>query len=242
MTDAVNEYPTTETKSMSPWSMLVNVLFSPTRVFQAAKEKPKWVTPLIIILLFFMIFAFFMTPIAIKTQMEMLKYSDKYTQEQRDAMMQNAEMGQKFGQIIGVISAPIIWTIIIVVITGLLLLMGNVIFGGAARFVQILLMVCLSFVTWIISAVVKLPLMITKDTLDIRTSLALLQPSDIKTLESPLYSFLNTYTDVFVIWQIIILIIGVKVMYNFTTGRSAATVLIPTAVLALISVGVGMMF
>lgn len=242
MTDAVNEYPTTETKSMSPWSMLVNVLFSPTRVFQAAKEKPKWVVPLIVILLFFMIFAFFMTPIAIKTQMEMLKYSDKYTQEQRDAMMQNAEIGQKFGQIIGVVTAPFMWTFIILIITGLLLLMGNVIFGGAARFVQILLMVCLSFVTWIVSAVIKLPLMIAKDTVDIRTSLALLLPSDVKTLESPLYSFLNGYTDIFVIWQVIVLIIGVKVIYTFTTGRAAATVLIPTAVLALISVGVGMMF
>ncbi len=243
MTEFENvQTPTAETNSMSPWSMLVNVLFSPTKVFQVVREKPAWVIPFVVILLIFTATAWIITPMAMKHGHEIMMQSDRYTPEEKAQAEQNYEIGQKFGRIIGVITAPIMWGIIIVICAGLLILMGNVLLGGAARFAQILTIVCLSFMTWVISTIVKLPLMLAKDSIDIRTSLALMLPSDLKTLESPLYSFLNTYTDVFIIWQIILLIIGVKVLYNFQTGRAAMAVLIPVAVLALISTGLSMAF
>jgi len=145
------------------------------------------------------------------------------------------EASQGFAMI-GVISSPVVWTIFLFIAVGVLMLMGNVIFGGKARFAQVFAMVILSFMTWVVASIVKTPLIVAKDSVDIRTSLAILLPGE--TNSGALYTLLNTFTDVFVVWQVILLIIGVKVIYDFATQRAAMTVIIPTVVLAAISAGV----
>ncbi len=226
---------TAETNSMSPWSMLVSIFYEPTKVFRAIKEKPTWIVPLIVFLVVMTGATYFMMPAAQKSQMQRIEQSDLYTAEQKAEMRTQMEASKGFA-IIGVISSPIVWTIFLFIAVGILMLMGNVIFGGKARFAQVFAMVILSFMTWVVSGIVKTPLIVAKDSVDIRTSLAILLPGE--TNSGPLYTLLNTFTDVFVIWQIILLIIGVKVIYDFASQKAAMTVIIPTVVLALISAGV----
>ncbi len=240
MADQTNASPlATETNSMSPWSMLVSIFYEPTRVFRALKEKPTWLIPLIIFLLAMTVSTYFIMPAAQKAQLEIIERSDVYTAEQKAQIKEQMATNQGFAMI-GVISAPIFWTIMTFVVVGLIMLMGNVIFGGKAGFSQVYGMVLLSFMTWVISCIVKTPLIVAKDSVDIRTSLAILLPGE--TISGPLYTFLNTFTDVFVIWQIALLIIGAKVIYDFTTQKAALVVLVPTALLVVISVGLSSLF
>lgn len=225
----------TETNSMSPWSMLVSIFYEPTKVFRAIKEKPTWIIPLIVFLVVMTGATYFMMPAAQKSQMERIEQSDVYTAEQKAEIRTQMEASQGFAMI-GVVSSPIVWTIFLFIAVGILMLMGNVIFGGKARFAQVFAMVILSFMTWVVASIIKTPLIVAKDSVDVRTSLAILLPGE--TNSGPLYTLLNTFTDVFVIWQIILLIIGVKVIYDFATQRAAMTVVIPTIVLAAISAGV----
>ncbi len=225
----------TETNSMSPWSMLVSIFYEPTKVFRAIKEKPTWIIPLIVFLVVMTGATYFMMPAAQKSQMERIEQSDVYTAEQKAEIRTQMEASQGFAMI-GVVSSPIVWTIFLFIAVGILMLMGNVIFGGKARFAQVFAMVILSFMTWVVASIIKTPLIVAKDSVDVRTSLAILLPGE--TNSGPLYTLLNTFTDVFVIWQIILLIIGVKVIYDFATQRAAMTVIIPTIVLAAISAGV----
>lgn len=225
----------TETNSMSPWSMLVSIFYEPTKVFRAIKEKPTWIVPLIVFLVVMTGATYFMMPAAQKSQMERIEQSDVYTAEQKAEIRTQMEASQGFAMI-GVISSPVVWTIFLFIAVGILMLMGNVIFGGKGRFAQVFAMVILSFMTWVVASIIKTPLIVAKDSVDVRTSLAILLPGE--TNSGPLYTLLNTFTDVFVIWQIILLIIGVKVIYDFATQKAAMTVIIPTIVLAAISAGV----
>ncbi len=229
-----------ETKPMSGGSMLLKVLFAPTAVFRAVKEKPSWIVPLVVIMVVFAISTYFIAPLGMKAQMEQIMKSDNYTPEQKEQMRQNMAMGEKIGPIIAMVTTPIFFGIVILIGAGMVFLMGNVIFSGNAKFVTLFTMVTLSFATWIISTIIKMPLMLARETIDVRTSLALLLPGD--SMEGVAYSFLNTFTDVFVIWQIALLVIGVKVIYDFATSKAAITVLVPVGVWALITVGLSAIF
>ena len=240
MTDQINAVSATgETNSMSVWSMLVSIFYEPTKVFRAIKEKPTWIVPLVVFLVAMTTATYFMMPAAQKMQMERFERSQTLTEEQKAEFRTQMEVGQKFA-IVGVISSPILWTIFLFVVVGILMLMANVIFGGKGRFAQVFAMVVLSLMTWVLSSIIKTPLIMAKDSIDVRTSLAILLPGE--TNSGPLYTLLNTYTDVFVVWQLIILIIGVKVIYDFATQKAVMTVLIPTAILSAISMGVSSLF
>lgn len=219
--------------------MLVSIFYEPTRVFRALKEKPTWLIPLVFFLVVMIISTYFIMPAAQKAQLQAIDRSEVYSAEQKAEIKTQMEQNQGFA-IIGVIASPIFWVIFIFVVVGLTMLFGNVIFGGKARFAQVFGMVILSFMTWVIGAIVKTPLIVAKDSIDVRTSLAIILPGE--TVSGPLYSFLNTYTDVFVIWQIVLLVIGVKVIYEFANSKALMTVLIPTAVMAVISVALSSMF
>lgn len=228
---------TVETNSMSPWSMLVSIFYEPTKVFRAIKEKPTWVLPLIVFLLTMMVAAYFMMPAIQQAQLDYIDRSDVYTAEQKAEIKTQMQAGQGF-QWIGVIASPIVWTFAIFLTVGVTMLMGNVIFGGKARFAQVFSLVTVSFMTWVISSIVKTPLIVAKNSVDVRTSLAIVLPGE--TTSGVLYTLLNTYTDVFIVWQMILLVIGVKVVYEFTTQKAVLTVLTPTIVFALISAGIAM--
>ena len=219
--------------------MLVSIFYEPTRVFRALKEKPTWLIPLIFFLVVMTIATYFIMPAAQKAQLAAIDRSEVYSAEQKAQIKEQMEQNKGFAMI-GVIASPIFWVVLIFISVGFTMLMGNAIFGGKARFAQVFSMIILSFMTWVIGTIIKTPLIVAKDSIDVRTSLAIVLPGE--TTSGPLYSFLNTYTDIFVVWQLVILVIGVKIMYDFVTSKAVMTVLIPTGVMAAISIALGSLF
>jgi hypothetical protein len=219
--------------------MLVSIFYEPTRVFRALKEKPTWLIPLVVFLLAMTVMTYFIMPAVQKSQLQLIEKSEVYTAEQKAQIKEQMTTNKGFA-LIGVISAPIVWAIGTFIAVGLIMLMCNVILGGKAGFAQVYGVVVLSLMTWVISSFIKTPLIMAKDSIDVRTSLAILLPGE--TTSGPLYTLLNSFTDVFVIWQLILLIIGVKVIYDFTTQKASLAVLIPVGVIAAITVGLSAAF
>ncbi|TFH65360.1 MAG: hypothetical protein E4G91_02805, partial [Candidatus Zixiibacteriota bacterium] len=120
--------------------------------------------------------------------------------------------------------------IMVFLMAGIILLMGTVVFGGSAKYMELIALVCFTGMISVLGQIIKTPLMVMKQTMDIRTSLAVLLPGSDMT--STAYTLLNTFTDVFFIWQVILSIAGVAVIYSFSKGKAAATVLIPVGVIA----------
>ena len=222
---------TAETKHDSAVSMLWNVLLEPTRVFKRIREKPTWALPFIIFLLAFVVVTYLVTPLALEAKKQEISTSEKLSQEQRDAQLQQLELGKKFA-IVGAIVAPIGAGILYLVIWGALILTGTVIQGGTAKASAVWSVLCYSLVPGIISTIVRTPLMLSKGSMDIRTSLAVLLPAS--AMNKPGFSVLNTFTDIFVVWEIVLLIIGVSVIYGFTKQKASITILVPAAVIAVI--------
>ena len=90
----------------------------------------------------------------------------------------------------------------------------------------------------VLSALVKVPLILATGTLSVGTSLAVFMPSD--SYATFLYNFLAKF-DVFSIWQVIVVAIGMSVIYRFTTRRSLILVGALWFVYVLISAGLGVL-
>jgi hypothetical protein len=219
-----------ETKADSVGSMLVNIFLSPLRVFGSIKAKPTWIIPFVIILLATTVTAYIVTPIAMEAQKQEMLSNENLSPEQRDQAIQQMETYGGISQIIGAAAGTLGAAIMVFVMAAIILFMGTVVFGGSAKFMQLVALVCFTDMISVLGQIVKAPLMVMKQTMDIRTSLAVLLPgSDMKSVA---YTLLNSFTDVFLVWQIVLVIAGVAVIYNFSRGKAAATVLIPVGVIA----------
>lgn len=219
-----------ETKADSVGSMLVNIFLSPMRVFGSIKARPTWVIPFVIILIMTAVTAYFVAPIAMEAQKQEILSSENLSPEQRDQTIQQMDTYKGIGSIIGAVVGTLGAAIMVFVMAAIILFMGTVIFGGSAKFMQLVALVCFTDMISVVGQIVKTPLMVMKQTMDIRTSLAVLLPgSDMKSVA---YTLLNSFTDVFLVWQIVLVIAGVAVIYDFSKGKAAATVLIPSGVIA----------
>jgi len=221
-----------ETKADSVGSMLVNIFLSPMRVFGSIKAKPTWIIPFVILLLVTTMGAYMVAPMAMEMQKQQMMTSDKYTPEQRELAVQQMETYKGIGAIIGAFAGLIGSAIMVFLMAAVILFMGTVVFGGSAKFMSLVSLVSFTGMISVLGQIIKTPLMMMKQTMDIRTSLAVLLPGSDMT--SVAYTLLNSFTDVFFVWQVILTIFGVAVVYSFSNGKATATVLIPVGVIAAI--------
>lgn len=234
--------PAVETKPLGAGSMLVKIFTEPSAVYKSIKVKNSWALPIIIFLLVTLTVGIVTFPYQLNLQKQAIAQNEKMSQEQRDLAMQqmDAAEGNIIFAVIGAVVQSIGAVIFLFIAVGLYMLMGSVILGGSAAFGQVFSLTCWSTLPLVVGSIVKFPLILSKESIDVRTSLALLMP-DAK-MTDPMVGILNGLTDVFTIWTMIITIIGISIVYNFSKGRAAAVVLVPTAVLTAIGVGLASAF
>jgi hypothetical protein len=218
-----------ETKLDSPGSMLLNVFVEPVRVFNRIRTNSTWLLPFIIALIVLGAFTYLVTPYAMEAQKQQILSSEKMTPEQKDLAIQQMDTYKGIASVIGAGAALIGGAIMVFLTSGILMLMGNVVFGGAAKYMTLVAVVCFAQMPSVIGQIVKTPLILLKQSVDIRTSLAVLLPGG--DTSSILYFLLNTLTDVFFVWELVLAIIGVSIVYSFTKQKAAGVVLIPTGVI-----------
>lgn len=217
---------------MSIFEKILNVFIEPRKTFENLYQKPDWIIPTTILVVVMVVFTMLVMPIALPEQME--KQRQKY--EERGMTDQEIEramaVGEKAGKIIGPISSGITSIVVVLVVAGVLLFIGNIILGGESSYKKMLAVVAYSSMIGILNLILLLPLILSKQTMNVNFSLAAFLSADsIKTITYQLLS----KVDFFSIWNIFVTGIGFSVMYKFSTKKSIITIAVLYTIYAVVS-------
>lgn len=201
-------------------SKLFSIFWEPSSTFKSLKQKTLWydiITPLLLISLIGCITAPFILPITVETYRERIENSERLSDTQKEQALdrlerQTASTGSK---ILRNISIPISKGIQYTIIALVMWFAGNVILGGECKFIPVFAMTAYTSLVDIISTAVKVPLMVSKGTADVYTGLALFFE------KSSTFSFrFMTQIDIFSLWKVFLLSIGLGVIYNLKTSKT----------------------
>lgn len=204
---------------MKVLSTLGGVLFKPGKVFEEMRDKPNWLIPLIIVLISTIALVAVTTPLQSKLA---LKELDEISDQMTPAQLEQAR--QMTNSLITLIIALV--STLIAAVIGLLIqatvfhLLGSA-FGGNGRFVTALCLVGFGRMPLVLRDLLQSVYMLASGKI-LAPGLSTLLSA--KAAMGPLGAFLGSI-DLFVAWNLAILIVGLATMYRISRGKAALTVL-----------------
>lgn len=238
----------------NPWGWMAGVVMDPGNTFtqiagnvaikepanpDKTRDRTKWWLPVVVAAVIAMAVSVYVVPnIVMPMQSEAIRASVV----DRGGSPEDAEMAlsmaSKFALPSAVIGAPVQTLVTLFLFAGIFHLLFRMV-GGKGSFRNARAVVAYGMIIGIIGSLVKLPIMISKETMFVELGptifLPQLEPSD------KLYKFLFTGLDLFSIWWLIILIIGLAVGYRVSKGKAATVVVLAwlamSALIALIPGG-----
>lgn len=221
--------PSVESKSI--WAIMAGVFTAPSKAFAAFSAKPKIIIPLIVLLILMGINAVFMAPYQGQAQIDMLSKSNTIPPQVMEEMQRRAEdtnpaMSFATGMIpvfiLSLVAALIAW------------FLGRVVFAGGAGFKATWGVAILASLISAVGGLLRIPLMMAKDSILVSYGLAALLPG--KDFTSLLYSLLY-YFDIFMVWAIIAGGIGYATIFGLTRGKGYLIAAISNGILILVLLG-----
>lgn len=195
---------------------LVGVFVSPAQVFDSLRERPSWIVPLLFYIGVGLVLTLLIPESLIREMVEtQMSQRGEVTSEQVDAAMKVARAFR--------FAAPVLWPVVqALAISGILFLVFNLFTGADARFAHYLAGTTHGLLIQALGAVVTTPLVLARQDLETRLSLALVAPG----LESGfLYNLLNAIT-IFGIWTALVLgIAGSRLSRRVATGPAVGILL-----------------
>ena len=128
--------------------------------------------------------------------------------------------------------------IVVFFMTLVALIVGNTFMGGSAKFGQLLNVTAWAYMISILENIVKIPLMLSKWSLEVHTGLGVLGIGEKGSFINSLFASI----DIFAIWRIVLIAIGMAIIYNKKTKPYLVAMLIAWFVLKLIGAGFSSFF
>lgn len=220
-------------------AQMVGVFTSPSSAFEEYVKKPNWWLPLIIVIIGTMVFSVLSQPYQARLQYDIVKTSKTIPPQALEKMRSSMENPSYVGTIIG---GAIVSTVIGVIIALIAWGIGSFIFGGQSGFLAVWGVTLMgSFIT-VLDNLIKVPLMMAKDTALVSIGPAALFPD--KGPTSILFLFMM-FLDVFVIWSMIVTGIGYAKAMKISNGSGITASVIATLVFIFAMMGlqlIGMKF
>jgi len=223
-------------KPSNPFSRLIGVLFSPSRTFAEIARKPDLVVPAIVIIVVFVIAAIVTVP---RLDFEGVT---REAIEAKNMSGPQAEQAVRFGVAIGKgiqYSLPLL-LIGILAVAALLYWLGVKLLGGEATYQQVFSVVLYGFTPVVIRQLVKIPIVLSKHDINpreaetmVRSSFAFLTSFKANPL---LFAFL-TRLDLFGIWSLILIVIGLAAASRLSKAKTAGIVIVLWTVGTLVTLG-----
>src|SRR5712692_624206 len=216
-----------------PPNPILDVFFSPSAAMDSLARKPRFLLPLIIVTIIgtaTMVIALQKGVIehGMRQKMETNPRFDQIPAERREAII---EQSAKFGSYTVIGGAVIGPTMGLLLTSGVLLLLTNVVVGAKVRFQQVMAVVSHSWMPLAISHGIAIPILLAKepDTVDFQNIVV----ANLSFLFSPteqhrLY-MIATSIDLFSFWVIGLLALGLARLSGKGTGTALAIILIPWA-------------
>ena len=221
---------------MSILANVINSYTAPSKVFKAVKDFDwkKAIVPLLILAVLGVISYWVIQDLAddygYEKAVSVIENMDRLTDEQKVEQIAKIEERMDGPQISSWISSGLGGPVTVFFMALIALLVGNTFMGGSAKYGQLLNVTAWVYMINILESLVKIPLMLNKWSLEVYTGLGVLGIGEKG-------SFINSLLagiDIFAIWRIILIAIGMGIIYNKKTQPYAIGMLIAWFVLKLI--------
>ncbi len=193
-------------KEMGFLGRLVGVFTSPGTAFQSIAQKPGWVIPLLVLIVLNLGYMFVVQPVLVKEQQQ--KTIQSLEEKNVDSEQQDAILAQstKWMKVMMYPSAIIGSFIVVLIAAGIWLFFSNIMLGGDANYKQMLSVVTYTSYIGFVGQLIKLPINLTQETMNVHFSLATFMSDDL--VKTFLYKFLASI-ELFNIWTVITISIGI---------------------------------
>jgi hypothetical protein len=215
---------------------MLDIFLSPTRAFSRLKDKPTWLVPLIVVLVFNMLIAFVSARYVDWDKQRQVAVDKMRERNMTEEQIQKATEGMDkfYGSPVMRYGMPAV-SALFVSIVGVLFLavVYNVslpLLGGTSDFKRMWAVVCNASLIAVPSAVVRGALVLMKKSAEVSTGLSMLAPN----LKNPFLSVVLARLDVFAIWELILCAIGLNVVFGLKGAKSYLLVFSVWAVLTVI--------
>ena len=218
---------------------LLNIFTAPRKTFTRLKEKPKWATAFVIVLIVVAIVA----ALTLSMTRETVMSQQREAMEERGLSEEEIEQAMKLTQgsvaMIGAAGGAAIFIAIILLLFALVINLFIPLLGGKSLYKTIFSVVCFSALIKVPAAVLKLILIAITKSIYVSTSLALLVPNLAKT--SFAYQLLSGF-DFFIIWEMILVSLGISITSGIKQKNAYILVFIIWIATLFIGVGIGGIF
>lgn len=204
---------------------LINIYATPTDAFLNIKEKPQWIVAFCFIAFATIVAAFFTGPLTIQIMHVTLSQSGNLEKEQIERAIAFSERFQYIGLAIAPIYLLLRWLVIAGVLYFLAILLGT----EALKFKTVYTVVVYSEMILLLMGVINILLLYLKgvDSVHHITDLQAIVGLDVlltdKTANLPLFTLLNS-VNVFSIWYLATLTIGISIATNFSKLKAGVLV------------------
>jgi len=227
--------PSSEGPGLGLFARFWGILTSPRETFADVAARPRWFGMMALVLIVTAICTggFFSTQVGqtawLDKVVESARQSGREMPEAQYATMQKvaAYMGPIYA-VATVVIAPLMW----LAITGILFAVFNAALGGTSTFRQLFAVFVHSTAITVIQQLFVTPLNYVRETLSSATNLAVFLPM---LDESSFLAKLLGMVDLFLIWWVFVLAIGLAVLFKRKTGPIAAGLFIVYGVIAVIA-------
>ncbi len=227
-----------EQKTMGGVSKILNIFFEPKSVFQNLKIKPTWLVPLLIVAFLGIGYFHYTYPFIMDQQVEKIRDNERIPEQQKEMIIE--KMKERDHPPLWQLGfAPAGTLVSFVVVAAVLFFVFNVLLGGDSSYRRVFSVYAYSALIAIPAMVVKFPLIMAKDNLNVQTSLALFLSPEAK--DTFLYNLFSSF-DIFTIWQVILVSMGMGVLYKFSTKKAFTTVVILWIIWILLKSGLSGLF
>jgi len=221
---------------------MLDIYLAPGRAFARLKEKPTWLVPLIVALVFNMLFAFLSSQYVDwdkQRQVALEQMRDRNVpEEQIEKAMEGLDKyysspAMRYGM-------PVVSTLVIGLIAALFLaVVYNVslpLFGGTGDFKRMWAVVCNASLVAVPATIIRGLLVLLKRSAEVTTSLLVAAPN----LKHGFLAALLAQLDLFEVWKFMLIAIGIKVVFGLKDSKSYTLVFVVWLVVMLLLALLGM--
>ncbi len=224
---------------------MLDIYLAPGRAFARLKDKPNWLVPLVIVLVFNMLFVFISSQYVDwgKQRQAALERMRERNMPQEQIDKATEGMDKFYSSPAMRYGMPVVSGLFVSVIALLLLaVVYNVslpLFGGAGDFKRTWALVCNASLVAVPATIVRGGLVLLKRSSEVTTSLLAAAPN----LRHGFLAGLLAQLDLFDFWKFMLIAIGLKVVFGLKGSKSYTLVfavwLVVMLILALLGMGAG---
>jgi len=194
------------------FSRIFGIFVFPAKVFRYLRENPSWLLPLIVLFSLTTVNQILTMDIKRTERIEHVRENPEFSQERKDSIIDGIEKRTSpLFQYSRLLLTPIEIILVLIIISAFLFLFGNIFLSKNGKFIQVFSMFTYSSLLIIPASLVKTPLILWQNSSNVRISLNHLIN---EMPENSLFYNLLFRIDLFELWQVILVALGMSIIYK----------------------------